>query len=733
MTSDGGANQLGTLYKIKPDGTGFVNLLDFDGANNGSSPYGSLLFDGAFLYGMTSQGGSNGNGTIFKIKPDGTGYAKLLDFAYATNGGYPYGSLTSDGTFLYGMTSQGGSKIYGMIFKIMPDGSFTKILDFDNSTKGAYPKGSLVFDGTFLYGTTTDYGLNSRGTTFKIKPDGTGFVKLLDNDVGTNGPRPEGTLIIDGSFLYGVKSGGGTGTAPFFPGTIFKIDPNGAGYAKLFSFEVAGNSPSGSLNSDGTFLYGLTSAGGLLNYGTLFKIKPDGTGFVRLLDFNGASKGSRPMGRPTYDGTFLYGMTSQGGANDAGTIFKIKPDSTGYVKLLDFDYATSGGNPNGSLITNGTSLYGMTTNGGPSNYGSIFTIKNDGTGFVNLLDLDYTNNRAYPNGSLTTDNTYLYGLTSQGGSSGFGTLFKVRLDGTGIVKLVDFDNTNGANPYGSLITDGTFLYGMTSSGGSNGNGTIFKVRPDGTGFVTLLDFDNNNGSLPHGSLTLIGSTLYGMTSGGGIPGFGVLFKIKTDGTGYARILDFNDGSHPEGSLITDGTFLYGMTARGGANNLGILFKSSLAPFTSITGFTPTEGVEGTFVTINGTNFDPTLANNIVKFNNTAAIVTSGTTTTLTVIVPVGATSGPISVTAAGTDSSITDFNVTIDALMFNGRVQNCNVLFIGPDNIGYTDDIETFSPVNPSDKVKISFSYFSVGDSLFVYDGPTTASPLIARLNGAAF
>src|SRR5258706_9602617 len=98
MTSDGGANQLGTLYKIKPDGTGFVNLLDFDGTNNGSSPYGSLFFDGAFLYGMTSQGGSNGNGTIFKIKPDGTGYAKLLDFAYATNGGYPYGSLISDGT-----------------------------------------------------------------------------------------------------------------------------------------------------------------------------------------------------------------------------------------------------------------------------------------------------------------------------------------------------------------------------------------------------------------------------------------------------------------------------------------------------------------------------------------------------------------------------------------------------------------------------------------------------------
>src|SRR6185436_18520029 len=184
---------------------------------------------------------------------------------------------------------------------------FAKLIDFDNSSKGAYPKGSLVYDGVFLYGMTTDYGLNSRGTIFKVMPDGTGFVTLLDNDVGTNGSSPEGTLIFNGPTLYGVKSGGGGGLAPFFPGTIFKIDSTGTGYTKLFTFEAEGNSPSGSLNSDGTFLYGMTSAGGLLNYGTLFKIRPDGTGFVRLLDFTGAANGSHPVGRPTYDGTFLYG------------------------------------------------------------------------------------------------------------------------------------------------------------------------------------------------------------------------------------------------------------------------------------------------------------------------------------------------------------------------------------------------------------------------------------------
>ncbi|MBW8050128.1 MAG: hypothetical protein FVQ77_07275, partial [Cytophagales bacterium] len=88
MTSSGGINSLGlgTLFKIMPDGTGYAKLLDFAGTTNGSYPHGSLISDGTFLYGMTKLGGTNNKGTLFKIMPDGTGYAKLLDFAGATNG-----------------------------------------------------------------------------------------------------------------------------------------------------------------------------------------------------------------------------------------------------------------------------------------------------------------------------------------------------------------------------------------------------------------------------------------------------------------------------------------------------------------------------------------------------------------------------------------------------------------------------------------------------------------------
>ena len=147
----------------------FTKLLDFEGASNGSNPWGSLISDGTFLYGMTEYGGSNDLGTIFKIKPDGTGYTKLLDFTDA-NGSYTSGSLISDGTFLYGMAYSGGTKNLGTIFKIKPDGTgYVKLLDFDGASMGDSPYGSLVSDGTFLYGMTSGGGYLRLGNNHKNK------------------------------------------------------------------------------------------------------------------------------------------------------------------------------------------------------------------------------------------------------------------------------------------------------------------------------------------------------------------------------------------------------------------------------------------------------------------------------------------------------------------------------------------------------------------------------------
>jgi uncharacterized repeat protein (TIGR03803 family) len=364
---------------------------------------------------------------------------------------------------------------------------------------------------------------------------------------------------------------------PFLLVICLMINVNGkAQLTTISSFTgTNGETPTGSLYFDGTFLYGMTSYGGTNNLGNVFKIKPDGTAFDTLLNFN-TSNGASPTGSVISDGSFLYGMTIGGGSNGKGVIFKIKSDGTNYTKLLDFIGTTNGGSPQGSLIYDGLFLYGMTIGGGSNGKGVIFKIKPDGTGYVKLLDFSGTANGSSPYGDLLYDGTYLYGMTELGGLNNFGIIFKIKPDGTGYTDLLDFNGTNGFTPQGSLISDGSYLYGMTTNGGSLGEGILFKIKPDGTGYsIVWNNFTGNpNGSHPYGALLYDGTFLYGMTETGGGYDDGIIFKIRPDGTDYTDLCDFSGatGSNPQGTLISDGVCMYGMTSSGGSNSFGTVFK-----------------------------------------------------------------------------------------------------------------------------------------------------------------
>ncbi len=330
-----------------------MKLLDFDSIK-GSSPRGSLIFDGTFLYGMTLTGGSHNLGVIFKIKPDGSGYSKLIDFT-GPNGSNPFGSIVLEGTYLWGMTKLGGANNRGLIFKIKSDGTgYSQIINFTSLTTGILSEGTLISDGTFLYGMTTGSvtgdtsggGGMSGGEIFKIKLDGTNYSCLHHfGNVITDGVSPCGALTYDGTFLYGMTPTGGINDTTFGGvGTIFKIQTDGTGYTKLHDFSnsnLDGSYPNGSLISYEGILFGMTNTGGWSScgFGTLFEINTDGTGFEVLLNFSGLNAGSggdgkNPAGSLISDGTSLFGMTSGGGTNNLGTIFKFHP--TG-MSVAEFD------------------------------------------------------------------------------------------------------------------------------------------------------------------------------------------------------------------------------------------------------------------------------------------------------------------------------------------------------------------------------------------------------------
>ncbi|MGA2223924.1 MAG: choice-of-anchor tandem repeat GloVer-containing protein [Syntrophobacteraceae bacterium] len=271
------------------------------------------------------------------------------------------------------------------------------------------------------------------------------------------------------------------------------------------------------------------------------------------------SDGASPRGSLTLSGSTLYGMTLQGGAASSGTIFKINTDGTGYQILHSFGNGTDGGGPYGSLTLSGTTLYGMSID-------TIFKINTDGTGYQILHSFgSIANDGASPRGSLTLSGSTLYGMTLQGGTGdpndgGDGTIFKINTDGTGYQVIHNFSG-GIAFVYGSLTLSGTTLYGMSF-------GTIFQINTDGTGYQIIHNFGSiaNDGAEPYGSLTLSGTTLYGMTSEGGCCGSnignGTIFKINTDSTGYQILYSFGsvagDGGYPVGSLTISGTTLYGM-------------------------------------------------------------------------------------------------------------------------------------------------------------------------------
>ncbi len=367
-----------------------------------------------------------------------------------------------------------------------------------------------------------------------------------------------------------------------------------AQFSKIFDFagDSIGKQPYGSLYSDGTFLYGMTSSGGAYNWGTIFKVKPDGTGYVNLHSFAYQTiDGQTPQGSLISDGTFLYGVAQNGGAFLGGVLFKIMPDGTGFTILYQFHFNQEMF-PAGTLLYDGTSLYGLSTGGSGSGYGNydrgtVFKINPDGSGYTNLHYFAGSDG-SYPRGSLISDGTYLYGTTFYGGSSpdwsGCGTAFKIKSDGSGFVELAEFDGLhigatrNGCQPAGDLIFDGKFLYGMTRSGGTSSEGNIFKISTDGSGYQDVFDFNRSNGRFPSGSLISDGTYLYGMTSGGGLLDSGIVFKVKPDGTAFSDLHDFSRaaGFFPYGSLLKNGDTLYGMTFAGGAIcDSGIVFKYCL--------------------------------------------------------------------------------------------------------------------------------------------------------------
>jgi uncharacterized repeat protein (TIGR03803 family) len=268
----GGANGEGTIFKMTPSGI-LTTLYSFcsqggSACTDGAFPYAGVVngTDGNF-YGTTHNGGASSYGTVFKITPNGT-LTTLHSFGdTGTDGAYPYAGLAqaANGDF-YGTTWAGGTQDDGTVFKITSSGTLTVLYTFCSQVRcidGTDPYGGLVegTDGNF-YGTTYNGGANGEGTVFKMTPTGT--LTTLHSFDDSDGANPYAGLVqaTDGD-LYGTTYYGGANG----DGTVFKMTPSGS-LTTLYDFCslsgcTDGSRPSAPLvqATNGEF-YGTTIAGG---------------------------------------------------------------------------------------------------------------------------------------------------------------------------------------------------------------------------------------------------------------------------------------------------------------------------------------------------------------------------------------------------------------------------------------------------------------------------------------
>ncbi len=332
------------------------------------------------------------------------------------------------------------------------------------------------------------------------------------------------------------------------------------------------------------------------------------------------SDGAWARGSLTIDGNILYGETSLGGANNAGTIFSLSTDGTAPATSLNWLYSfdaplgsgqsNDGDMPhhNALLLVDG-SLYGAALYGGnqdnpptaaglstpPPPYertgnGALFSIRTDGSGYSVLHTFSGWGNAPptqdganphspfllYP-GSESAYAGMAYGLTANGGANNQGALYSFSLAAPAETYQViySFSAATGYQSHGMLTTgsSGSRLLGMTRYGGAGEGGVIFSydLADPVTPYQVLHNFEGgvaDGMTNDHGFLLRLNDTLYGTTEFGGLYNEGVVFSIKEDGSDFSILHHFGnveelDGRLPFGSLTLVNGVLYGTASKGG--------------------------------------------------------------------------------------------------------------------------------------------------------------------------
>jgi|GEM_PF-4132354 len=537
--------------------------------NAGINPT-NLIEHKGFFYGITTSGGNDFNGTLFRYDQTSNATETLHHFfspgfndearnIVITQGDKIFGVLrdgeifkydlntneydtvgfTSNTTVFSGLTLANNGKIYGATFSGGAD-NFGTIFEVDtaaltittihefNNTNGAYPRNTLTqaSDGN-LYGTTGNGGSNDQGTLFKIDISNNTFNTVFEFNSSNNGEYPYITLTEgpDG-LLYGVLE----------DDVLFGFDTNSGQLAKLIALN---NSTVGnfvfSLTTINNELIGLTADGGINDEGSLFKFNPTDNTFEVYFNFSDTLSSNRSEILPLNDNEWLIPGSGENIFN-GGILYKFNKDTKQTEKLIDFNQSLQGFRPAGPILYTSTNqFFGATSQGGIYNKGTIYEYlpaHDSIVARVHFGDGEISFSQSGTPYFVEGPNQLLYGYITvevEGNSSMHLVSFNPKtyeLD-----YLLDFATVEGDGPNFSLAFDGDDAYGTLNTGGAGSRGGIFKFNISDKDYQLVYSFDNPNntestGSSPAKHIFKDGY-LYGITNFGGTGGRGTVYKFNT--------------------------------------------------------------------------------------------------------------------------------------------------------------------------------------------------------------
>lgn len=361
-------------------------LVSFAGANGAGPLSGVTVGPGGVLYGTTVFGGSHGDGCVFSMVPSGAGYHEHVLFSFhGADGAKPAGGVVADAHGdLFGDTIIGGSADAGTVFELRPTGSGYKetvLYNFTGGLDGNQPIGAPVLDAAGdLFGVTQFGGSGGQGVVFEVEPSPTRATEhVLHNFDPTDG-QPQAGITLSGASLYGTLYGASQ-TDEY--GEVFRVglSSSGLAYRTIFAFDgTDGANPFAVLTVNATsgVVYGTTEyGGGPRDSGTVFALTPAGGGYREevLHGFTGNAQGAL-VEAPVLEAPngALVGTADIGGTGcsntGCGTIWELQPAaaSGGFTILHRFAGPPDGATPewSGLVVGDGGALFGTTRSGGMS-------------------------------------------------------------------------------------------------------------------------------------------------------------------------------------------------------------------------------------------------------------------------------------------------------------------------------------------------------------------------------